>query len=577
MNKENINSDISYRLVDVFEIQQENLLYRRQYLKYILILRLLFAILFFIVWAYFNFLVKQDRRLLAGVFNYSFPLEIYIGIYFIITLATFIYLTNLKNSSGEKIFFASSLFDFIALFPFIAHSIFNNGGELVLLLILSSTLLSLLVVSFRQVVALTVIYSILIGCLLVSNSLIDNTNKYLINKLNEIELFNHLLNSLISNWLLLLNPIFFTISAGILVGLIGYLSAKARENKIAKEYNQKIAQQLQQLNNAVIRQMSSGLLLVNHQDIIVNANQTIYELFELTNNQQMPLYLSDLSEDLNEALTKWRYDHDYNLVGINFPSGFFNLTINKLANSKDIVILTLEKAEEIYQRLREKRLASLGRLTAGIAHEIRNPLVSIQNAAELLAEKEDLTDHFLTDKIKQNSQRINNIITDILQIFSNKNPEQEIINLNKSLNIIFNQLKNNDLIFDHKIILEINTEDNISIKFNFSYLQQIIENIIFNSIKHNSEKLLLIKIISRINTKSKQVEIFIQDDGKGIDPKIREDVFEPFFSTKDSTGLGLFVVREMCLVNQAQIFVTDSRIGACFKLVMASYYEKYVI
>ena len=107
--------------------------------------------------------------------------------------------------------------------------------------------------------------------------------------------------------------------------------------------------------------------------------------------------------------------------------------------------------------------------------------------------------------------------------------------------------------------------------FDAGHLEQILHNLMLNAVKHAGRDDVEITVRTRIGDVGRFLYIDIQDNGRGVAADDEERIFEPFFSKRHGTGLGLYLVREMCVANQAQIVYVRKEIGACFRLTMERY------
>ncbi len=205
--------------------------------------------------------------------------------------------------------------------------------------------------------------------------------------------------------------------------------------------------------------------------------------------------------------------------------------------------------------MQQAKLASLGHLTASIAHEIRNPLGAISYAAQLLSENQDLaeSEHRMTEIIHQHTQRINHIIEDILQISRGSPTAMEEIDLLPWLNKFVTDFCMTEHVDENSIELELPDEQNL-ILFDPGHLSQIMTNLCSNARNHgNADRPVHIKVYIH---PLRVVNIEIADEGPGIDREYMDKIFEPFFTTShQGSGLGLYIVSQLCELNNAAISV----------------------
>ena len=255
------------------------------------------------------------------------------------------------------------------------------------------------------------------------------------------------------------------------------------------------------------------------------------------------------------------------------PRNGFELQVNFTAltpSQHSEILVFLEDNRQLTQRAQQIKLASLGRLTASIAHEIRNPLSAISHAAQLLDESSELdsADRRLTEIIQDHSKRMDQIIENVLQLSRRKNAKPERINFQEWLKQYVEDYQNTT---GEKVNITLScSEEPSTINIDPSQLSQVLTNLIDNGLRY-----------SKLNTGEASLELHfdldptnnlpyldIIDHGKGIDEKNIQHLFEPFFTTEtDGTGLGLFISRELCEANQARLhYLRNGKEQSCFRI-----------
>ena len=227
-------------------------------------------------------------------------------------------------------------------------------------------------------------------------------------------------------------------------------------------------------------------------------------------------------------------------------------------------LVFLEDAAEVRQRAQQLKLASLGRLTGSIAHEIRNPLGAISHAGQLLSESPDISaqDRRLTQIISEHSQRMNNIIEDVMAIGRRKPAIAESFPLYVWLNEFLAELKERKGLGDADIDCEPIPGD-LLIRMDKDQLHQVLWNLCENALRYSREAPLLSFACGRTPGAARPF-IDIQDSGPGMSSEIAEQIFEPFYTgEKNGTGLGLYIARELCESNQASLNLVSSDAGGC--------------
>ena len=223
----------------------------------------------------------------------------------------------------------------------------------------------------------------------------------------------------------MLGAAFFTIA------LLSYILAKRSEQilQLADQQKQTITK-LEDLNKYIIQHLQSGIIIANKQQAIQMANEAALRLANLST---LPVKLGDISAYLAEAFQTWLSDPEQNLVLLQLPnqSEIHSRFMPLPTGHEFFYMIILEDIALYNQQVQQSKLASLGRLTASIAHEIRNPLGAISHAGQLLSENPQLSvqDRRLTEIIQTHSVRVNHIIEDILQLSRRTDSRREKIQL----------------------------------------------------------------------------------------------------------------------------------------------------
>jgi two-component system sensor histidine kinase PilS (NtrC family) len=232
-------------------------------------------------------------------------------------------------------------------------------------------------------------------------------------------------------------------------------------------------------------------------------------------------------------------------------------------------MIILEDIALYNQQVQQSKLASLGRLTASIAHEIRNPLGAISHAGQLLAENPLLSaqDKRLTEIIQTHSDRVNLIIEDILGLSKRNESRREKIYLKPWLD---NFIRNFSLEYSANAdaFKLSHPVESLCAFIDPGHLRQIMDNLCRNALKYGKPE--TGQITLRAFTVQQAPCIEVLDNGSGISREQRSQLFEPFFTTSSSgTGLGLYISRELAELNQAKLsyyLTADNK--SCFRLCL---------
>lgn len=303
--------------------------------------------------------------------------------------------------------------------------------------------------------------------------------------------------------------------------------------------------------------------------IVIDASQRVW-LF----NRQAKTYFPGLEVDKQETafaelVSRWQYQPDKNFetdIHI-FQHSMHVRAVPLIQEKTELLMLFVRSLREVAAEALSTKLASLGQLTANLAHEIRNPMSAIRHACDLLNDggDADATKAKLHNIIDTNIQRIDKMLEDVLLINKRDNVNREPVNLMKFW-LEFKQeftLNNPDAVG----CLRMNMDgSNLSVLTDAMHLQQIMWNLCNNAWRHSRQDqhaiTVLIKPSGRIH-----VSIVVADNGTGVPPDVRNHLFEPFYTTeKQGTGLGLYVARELAHANLGQLHYHPEMNG--FELIL---------
>ena len=216
-------------------------------------------------------------------------------------------------------------------------------------------------------------------------------------------------------------------------------------------------------------------------------------------------------------------------------------------NESDMLIF-LTDLKDLQRRMQQLKLVSLGRLTASMAHEIRNPLSAITQAAELLREEKRADMQMrLANIINDNSRRIDRMIRDVLALGRRDRTQPEALPLAEFVNELFEAFDLGEK--KEKAIFQADIAPKLTLGIDRAHLHQIFDNLLSNAHRYCSGKPGSIRITAR-NTGEGLVQVHVHDDGPGLDEQVRAHLFEPFFTTHaKGTGLGLYIARELAEAN----------------------------
>jgi two-component system sensor histidine kinase PilS (NtrC family) len=356
--------------------------------------------------------------------------------------------------------------------------------------------------------------------------------------------------------------------------ILAYLLAKrARESEALAAQRGVDLADMQQLTEYVIQRMQTGIIVIDLQQRVRLINESAWHLLGTTANPDQSR-LVDLSPPLAAYLVLWQENPDREHQAFH-PTPSSPEILPRFAKLGQAgILIFLENTAATAQQAQQLKLASLGRLTASIAHEIRNPLGAISHAGQLLAESPQLTsgDIRLTEIIQQHSQRMNAIVENILQLSRRQRSQPEEFALSPWLQE-FIAIFCSTLGIDNKhITIDIKPPDTI-VRIDPSQLNQVLWNLCHNGIRYSLKKSgePRLKLHGGISEESPNPFLDVIDSGPGVTPEVANHLFEPFFTTEPKgTGLGLYISRELCESNQARLsYILVPGGGSCFRLIFA--------
>ncbi len=329
--------------------------------------------------------------------------------------------------------------------------------------------------------------------------------------------------------------------------------------------------ELEKMNRTILAHISSGLMLVSPQGRIRSFNRAATDItgFPLQDvyDQDAGLFFPEFAgmfspqqKKLSRAEGRFQ-----NKLGKNLILGYATTTAKGPRGENLGTLVTFQDLTEFKKieedLMRADRLAAVGRLAAGMAHEIRNPLASISGSVQLLMEAEHVKkdDLHLMKIVVKEADRLNHLLTEFLTFARPNIPVKEKTNISETLDELVQMLKS-DRRFNGIDVKLIKPDSQVFLSLDKRQLCQVLWNLAINAAEAmNGQGALLLMIDLGLEGETK---IIIEDSGPGIDESISEKIFEPFFSTKDhGTGLGLAAVYSIIEVHAGTVHVERSELG----------------
>jgi two-component system sensor histidine kinase PilS (NtrC family) len=356
--------------------------------------------------------------------------------------------------------------------------------------------------------------------------------------------------------------------------LANQISTRLANEELRSRRSQLAARVQRQVNELVIETLTDGVLVVDPKGLVRSANPAACYLlgseralttssFELSAepgwrplvemmrmsfaskaSQQADVSIRHLGKGQRRILARTR------------------LTPGMGSNAESLCVIFLQDRRETEARARTEKLASMGRMSAAVAHEIRNPLAAIVQANALL--EEDIVDprqQQLIQIVQQNAKRLERTVDEILNLARVKSSGLHAVSPSLLLD---EAVSRNCRDWGHQTasaeILRVDTAlSNVVVAFEPDHLRRVMVNLLDNAKRYASTRVDAI-VVSTSSTLSAQAVLSIWSDGNPLDQSIERNLFEPFFSSESrSSGLGLYICRELCDGQGATIAYQRSR------------------
>lgn len=362
----------------------------------------------------------------------------------------------------------------------------------------------------------------------------------------------------------------------LVLSLTGYLLGRqlTATERLARKRSEQL-EDLTLLNELVIRRMRTGVLAVDERGSIALMNEAAWNALGQPSSRERKLYR--ISPKLNARLMRWRAmpNDSQEPVAVVPEQPEVIPRFVRVSSPGKMVLVFLDDSLLVSQRAEALTLTNLGRLSASIAHEIRNPLSAISHAAQLLEEAEGLQpeDRQLISIMLSQSDRVNSIIENILALSRRERARPEQVELNAWV-ANFVQEYRRDLVIDAEQLDAVLQETPTHAVMDLSQLYQVVSNLVNNAIRYGrkgDEKARVRVVVKRARHDEGLPQIEVLDEGPGIPQDVVDKIFDPFFTThRDGSGLGLYLANQLCEGNQASLEYEQRPIGgSCFRLTLA--------
>jgi len=356
------------------------------------------------------------------------------------------------------------------------------------------------------------------------------------------------------------------VGAGLfVVALLAHeLAGRLAREELTARGSLEMARQQAQLNRLVIEEMQEGVLVADRRGKVRAANPAARALLGLPlDNAAFGLDdrsgWAPLAQSVREATGERHWPDAGRDIGLTMPDGeprrlrlrmrFMRQRPTRADGGEEMVVLLIEDLHTVQGRLRQEKLAAMGRVSAGIAHEIRNPLAAIAQANALLAE--DLVDaqqRQLADMVADNAKRLQRIVDDVMEVAPGTLGDPPPLDVTALAATACSEwARTCGLALGDASALRVDLpEQPIGVLFDPDHLRRVMVNLLDNALRHGSGQPGAVWV--RVAPDGDElVRMLVASDGAPIPPEIERHLFEPFFSSRSrGTGLGLYICRELC-------------------------------
>jgi two-component system sensor histidine kinase PilS (NtrC family) len=360
----------------------------------------------------------------------------------------------------------------------------------------------------------------------------------------------------------------FFATVGVAVALGAY--TKASED-LAAQRGIDVAN-LEQVNRLIIQDMQDGVLVVDLNGVVRGHNAQVTRLLGGFGRMRGGMRLAEFSSTLHDYWRRWQEDYSETLPPFKVEPTQRLLRVRLVRIGSGLnggTLIYLEDLGRAQTEAQQMKLAAMGRLTASIAHEVRNPLSAINQAAQLLEEDGAVVPEGqrLLTMIRNNAKRIDRIVGEVLQLNRRDRQQPEVISFAEFLHSLIDEIIQAENMPAGGVLLQV--PGDLTVIFDRGHLNQIAWNLIRNAWQHCQKKEGSIRITARAGYMGDAVICELADDGPGIPAELRGQIFEPFFTTRPGgTGLGLYIARELADANGAALELLPKAPGAHFRMTM---------
>jgi two-component system sensor histidine kinase PilS (NtrC family) len=361
-----------------------------------------------------------------------------------------------------------------------------------------------------------------------------------------------------------LQPGLLAMSGFAAAGITGWLAQRVATNeRLARQRGRELEMQTR-VNQLVIQDMHDGVVVLDRDGRVVQHNPQALRL--LRTERLLGADIAAMVPGLAEDWSGWRPGRagapaaDFHVRGRDV-----GLRLLDSGRDEGFRVLFIEDTTRAREQAQQLKLAALGRLTAGVAHEIRNPLAAISHAAELLQEEKRGEDRTrLTRIIHDNTLRLERLVLDVLQLSRRDRMSAEAIRLAPWLSEFLDEFVASESATRERFTVEVPRA--LQVRFDREHLRQVLWNLLRNAVRYARVEPGGVRIVARADADG--VALSVIDNGPGVAASNQAKLFEPFFTTEaKGTGLGLYLARELCAANRATLEYVAEGTGAHFRIL----------
>ena len=329
---------------------------------------------------------------------------------------------------------------------------------------------------------------------------------------------------------------------------------------------------LEQVNRLIIQDMQDGVLVVDLNGVVRGHNAQVTRLLGGFGRMRGGMRLAEFSSTLHDYWRRWQEDFAEPLPPFKVDATQRLLRVRLVRIGSGLnggTLIYLEDLGRAQGEAQQIKLAAMGRLTASIAHEVRNPLSAINQAAQLLEEDGSVAPegHRLLTMIRANAKRIDRIVGEVLQLNRRDRKQPEVIALGDFMHSLVEEIVQAESMAAGAVSIQAPPE--LGVIFDRGHLNQIVWNLVRNAWQHCQKKDASIRVVVHPGYMGDAVICELSDDGPGIPAELRAQIFEPFFTTRPGgTGLGLYIARELADANGATLELLPKGPGANFRMTL---------